>query len=103
MKIPKKVSILGRSFDVFNDLTREQMAKAVNDGSCPYGAMNFSERKILVMKHLNKDEQFVTFLHEINHAILFITGANQTMTPREIEIDCETKANGFFDAFVQMK
>ena len=103
VKIPKKITILGRTFKVFNNLTQEQMTKRIGDGSCPMGATNYSMREILILKHQNKNEQIVTLLHEINHIIQMTSGENQTMTAREVEIDCEIKAQGFYDAFMQMK
>lgn len=103
MKIPQKITILGRTFKIKNNLSQEQMRGIMGDGSCPYGAMNYSDRVILILKHKNKNEQIVTLLHEINHIIQMISGENQTMTQREVEIDCEIKAQGFYDAFIQMK
>lgn len=103
MKIPKKITILGRTFKIYNNLSHEQMRAKMSDGSCPYGAMNYSRREILILKHENKNEQIVTLLHEINHIIQMTSGENQTMTAREVEMDCEIKAQGFYDAFMQMK
>ena len=103
MKIPATITILGRKFTVKNDLSDSQMAKMVDDGSCPMGAMNYSLRIIAIKEHKNKEEQFVTFFHECLHAMQYIVGLNQITNPDVAEVWCESGANAIYDMVRAMK
>jgi Zn-dependent peptidase ImmA (M78 family) len=101
MKIPKKSYILvsGRKFKLKNNLSEDQIKKLINDGSCPFGATNYSERVIAVREHKNKDEQVITYIHELLHVALIHSGLCQVISPELQEIICESGANAVFDGF----
>ena len=66
MKIPKKINILGFTYDV---LFTDDMNIL---GDC-YGRCKFIEQKIYVKKDQAPEQQFQTFWHEVLHAIDWIT------------------------------
>lgn len=103
MRIPKTVTILGRKFSVRNNLTEKQMKKFMGDDSVPYGAMNYSMRLICILQHKNKDEQFVTYLHECMHVMQYVVGLNQVTDVKIAELWCESGANAMIDVFKQSR
>lgn len=103
MKIPKQVTILGRKFAVLNDLSPEQMRRLSGDDTVPMGMMKYSDKQILILKHHCKNEQVITFLHEVNHIMRFTVGLNQITNKDLAEIWCESSANAMFDVIKSMK
>lgn len=100
MKIPKKITILGRSFDV--QLVGEKWFDSNNlSGAC--GALNFSKRSIAIKNTLSKEDKLVTLLHECHHAIDYICGFSQAVSGERFEIEAESRANGFYDVFKAIK
>ena len=101
LKIPSKrfVMICGRKFTLKNNMTEEGIRKLVNDGSSPLGSTNYSERIIAVREHKNKDEQIITYIHELVHVALNHSGAAQVINGDMQEVICESVANAVFDGF----
>ena len=66
MKIPRKVTIKGKEW-------RIMWRKRILDdfGNECHGLCVSSQRKILLEKGMNRKQQKVVFLHELNHAILY--------------------------------
>lgn len=102
-KLPRKVVILGRTFTVKSSLSEEQMRKAMPDNSCPLGAMNYSEKVILVRKHHCPEEELITFIHECLHAMQYTVGLSQVTDGHMQEIWCESGAAAMFDVFKSLK
>lgn len=99
-KLPKKVTILGRTFTV-KMATPEELLKET--GVSAVGGMNYSRRLIWVQKDMSDDDTLVTYFHECVHAATFITGLNQITSREMTEIWCETMANTFSDVFIKKK
>lgn len=97
MKIPKKVTILGRTFKVLQ-LSETQIREETGVDNAE-GAVNYRKRRISLRKDLPEDEMLITFLHECHHAIDYITGFSQVTGGDIFEIAAESRANGFFDVF----
>lgn len=101
LKIPSKrfVMICGRKFTLKNNMSDDKIKKLLNDGSIPFGATNYSERIIAIREHKNRDEQIITYIHELVHVALIHSGASQVINGDMQEIICESVANAVFDGF----
>lgn len=107
MQVPRKVEILGKKFKVFLvdqetlNIAMEIPEHMRNPG--PDGGLRYCKKSIYILNELPLDEQIITFLHEVCHAIDIIAGITQTLSHELIEINAETKANGFYDCFKVME
>jgi orotidine-5'-phosphate decarboxylase len=101
MKLPKSVTILGRKFKV-EVADRDKISK-ITGTNRPDGALSYMKKIIMVAEDLDEDETLVTFLHECNHAIDYISGFSQILTSNEFELLAETRGNGFADVFKALK
>lgn len=94
MKIPKTVTILGRKFTV-KVISKEVIEKEIGTGVM--GGMNYTKKSILISNNMSKEDMYITYLHEVCHVGMYVTGLNQVIPSEMQEILCETLANTFFD------
>lgn len=81
-------------------MPQNKIAEMLGQGT--FGAMNYSERAILISNDVNDiDKQLIT-LHEVCHAISFVCGLSQTMPPETQEVMAESFANGFIEVMNQL-
>ena len=83
-RIPKKVMILGRQFTV------KVVAEIHADGKVASGSCSWVNKEIEIEKGLPINEQLGILAHEMAHATLDINGLAETLTPKEVEIICQT-------------
>lgn len=102
-KLPRSVTILGRTFTVKSGLTAEQITALMPDKSSPLGAMCYSKRLILIQTHEDPEEELVTYLHEVGHCVQYIVGLALVTNPDMAEVWCESMANGFYDAVMSLR
>ena len=94
MKIPKQVTILGKTFKV-KQVSAQEIEKKYNGRA--YGIMDFSSKLIYIDKSLNPEDMLSTYLHECCHVVTYIVGLNQVIPGDLMEILCESMANGIMD------
>lgn len=84
-KIPRSVMILGRKFKVI--LRSDEI---IADGKVASGSCSWVNKEIEIEKALPLNEQLGILAHEMAHATLDINGLAETLTPKEVEIICQT-------------
>lgn len=100
MKIPNQITILGREISI-TITDRETISKETGHND-PDGALSYIKRKMFIAEDLPEEEKFVTFFHECNHAIDYITGFAQILDSEKFELLAESRATGFYDVFKGM-
>jgi Zn-dependent peptidase ImmA (M78 family) len=100
VRIPKRVNLLGRIF-----LVKIVSTQVIYDkmGTPVWGLMDWMEKTIYICSELNEHEQILTLFHECTHAVHYIYGLNQVISPELQEILCESTANMIEDLLPQIK
>lgn len=87
---PFKINILGQDFKVeFKDLSKDGF----------HGLCYYKEGRIVLHNELKGHELQQTLLHECFHAVLFRTGAHQSITPEVQEVVVDSFATFLTDHF----
>lgn len=81
--LPKSISILGREFKI------KEVDTLIHEGVEALGTCCYSDRLILIHKDQTPTDKFNTLCHELAHTWLIITGADQFMNEREVEVHCQ--------------
>jgi hypothetical protein len=84
-RVPKTVHILGRKFKV--SIKKEEIHA---DGKVASGSCSWINKEIEIEAGLPLNEQLGILAHEMGHATLDINGLSETLTPKEVEIICQT-------------
>lgn len=99
MKLPKKLMILGQEFKI-KEKPQKEIEKMLGQGT--FGAMNYSDKLILIASDANELDKLLIFLHECGHAITHVNGLNQVMSPELQEVMVESFANGAIEIMKQL-
>lgn len=83
IKIPKKISILGRVFTI------REVEKVIVDGVEASGSCCVENRLIELEKGLSLSQKMGLLAHEIGHAGIVIFGIDQKFSEKETEIFCQ--------------
>jgi hypothetical protein len=87
VKIPRKFKLFGHEIDV-------QIQEKLNSHDGKWGSVNFTRKRILLEKDIDKDFQEQTFLHELVHLIF------DFLCEKELA-DNEKIVNGFSELLYQ--
>lgn len=90
VKIPKRITILGRIFKVKFESHSVIFEKA---GEPAVALMSWLDRTIYISSEMNEHEQALAFFHECTHALHYIYGLNQVLSYEMQELLCEGTAN----------
>jgi Zn-dependent peptidase ImmA (M78 family) len=100
VKIPKKLTILGRTF-VVKKIPAIKIKEAI--GYDVDGAVMYSKKIIYLASELPPEALKLTLLHEVVHCIEITVGLNLVTEEKIREIWCESIASGFYDLMKQIK
>lgn len=99
MNLPKSITILGQEFSI-ELKPQKEIEKEIGAGT--FGAVNYSDRRILISNDVNEiDFQIIAF-HEFLHALQFVSGVSQTIGPDLQEVISESFANGIIEILKQL-
>lgn len=84
MALPKKIKILGYDYDI--QLVDSSEEIIVGGHTC-FGSCNYINQVIFIAKDQAYQQQVQTLLHEIIHAIDFITSGNEGTQLKEKQVD----------------
>jgi Zn-dependent peptidase ImmA (M78 family) len=82
MKLPKKIKILGFTIKVKNIKTVKK-----NENECNVGYFNTMEQLITVSDEQCDEQRLHTFMHELIHAIDYMTDGTGTFSLSEAQTD----------------
>lgn len=86
MKRPNKINILGETIKIV-----WQKKPIIDQHGRPLaGYFDHINRKIAVHISENEKENQATLIHETIHAVMFVVGLNQVISPEICEIACES-------------
>jgi Zn-dependent peptidase ImmA (M78 family) len=86
MKVPKSVNVLGHVYKV-KIATEKQL------GADIAGLTLFPQRHILINQTFSTELRWLTFLHELKHALDFENGDTQIFEAQAAEKNCEQFAS----------
>lgn len=93
-KLPSKITILGRNYRI-TEVSMQKMQQTTETPSM--GAVDWSTRRILIIKDMTNEDKLLTLAHEIVHIGMNTAGLDQVTNRKIQEIICETMANSFMD------
>jgi len=94
MKIPKSVNVLGEKYKV-------KILDEIPDHPYAVGLCDYNAREITLLKSLKGKDKLATFLHEVNHATLWESGAGQTLSRDLTEVIVDTLAKVYVKNFMK--
>ena len=92
--IPSNINVLGVKFKV-KILSTKKMDEI--HGQNVYGNFNCNNRMITIRRQNNNEEELATFLHELSHAIMWVSGVSQAMTNEMSEVVAQTFSYAFIE------